>query len=254
MSEVWSSFSKWFNEKTGSPVYFTYIGFFVAWNWRFFQLVFLEDSNLFSSPRIEYLFQKITLSSGVSGLAGRAVDLLLNLSWKVIPPAILTWFAIMYLPAVHRWALSKYLDSLFDRKKLYKNKEKEYTNWLTEFEKQQARSLESLATVKKTQTKSKRIIEELTTPEEKKKREFEKIKNSPLYSRLNELKRVIYENGGATHVFSGSSYVRTIGADILALAHTNDLISIEGRERTEKIQLTPKGKEFMAWYFETGSN
>lgn len=48
----------------------------------------------------------------------------------------------------------------------------------------------------------------------------------------------------------GNSFARIIDSDSLAAAHTNNLISIEGEGRNEKIQLTGKGKFFIAKFLE----
>ena len=121
MDGFWSSLSKWFNEKTSSPLYFTYIGFFIAWNWKFFQIIFLENENLFLTPRIEYIKSKLIfhtpLYSKISERLNIPIDWLLNTAWHILPPAIFTYLAIVYLPKVHKWALDKYLESRFERKK-----------------------------------------------------------------------------------------------------------------------------------------
>jgi len=126
MDGLLSSLSRWFNEKTSSSLYFTYIGFFIVWNWRFFQIVFLEKETLFSSPRIEYINSHLLFSiptySQIPGWINSVMNSVANYGWHIVPPAILTYLTIIYLPYLHHWALEKDLENRFERRRMFEIK------------------------------------------------------------------------------------------------------------------------------------
>lgn len=247
MDGFWSSFSKWFNEKTGSPLYFTYIFFFITWNWKFFQIIFLESPTLFTSPKVEYLSSHISFSTG----KWVVFDSILNTFWYVIPPAILTFLAVLYFPVLHKWALEKYLTSHFERKELFETKQRKYNEWRLGLEEKKVETLEKIAVVKKQQLKQTAEIKKSTSKEEQWEEEFEAFKGGALYSAgMPQLSNIIYNNSGKTRQFNGTNYSLLIGAEILALADSKGLININGERHTEKIELTEKGKFFMSKYLD----
>ncbi len=124
MDGFWTSFSNWFNEKTSSPLYFTYTGFFIAWNWKFFQIIFLESETLFKTPRIEYIDSHLYIH------VHPWLDFILNPAWHVIPPAILTYSAIVHFPHIQKWAFDVYLNNRSDRKRMFLTKKLEDDRWL----------------------------------------------------------------------------------------------------------------------------
>ena len=64
------------------------------------------------------------------------LNFILNFSCHIIPPAIFTFLSILYLPRIQKWALEKYLESRFDRKRMFEGKQREYNKWLLGFEKE----------------------------------------------------------------------------------------------------------------------
>ncbi len=250
MNDFWSSLAKWFNEKTGSPLYFTYLGFYIAWNWRFFQVVFIESPSLFSGPKIEYISNFLGFS--VQDLFPASwsayifvIDWILNLAWQVIPPAIYTVAAILFLPAVHFWALRKYLDSYFARQKLFKREEKKYNDWLLKLEEENEETLAKIASTKGRQLELEAKISRTKTQDELWDEELLRLQSNPLFTRLGELVEVLYRNGGLTHKRQTNGIpIRVISADVLAFADTSGLVSIQpgSSQLSEKLTLTDKGK------------
>ena len=256
MDGFWSSLSKWFNEKTGTPLYFTYIGFFIIWNWKFFDLIFLENSSLFTTPKIEYIDSNLyfnVITNGVPIWLINVLNPILNFSYHVLPPAFLTFLSILYLPKIQKWALEKYLDSSFERKQIFAKKQLGYNNWKLSLEKEKEETLGKIAEVKQKQVKQEKIIRQTTSTEEKWIEEFESIKSHPLFLRFREITNIVYRNGGLTHQIINSSWQRIIQPDILAFADTRGLIDItygSSSQTTEKVSFTEKGKFFVARYLE----
>lgn len=232
MTELWSSFSKWFGEKANSPLYWTYFGFFIAWNWEFFQVIFLESNDLFERPRIEYLkyleyhFTRIT-----------PLDWLINTLWHIGPPILFTFAAIVWLPRVHKWAFNIHLIHLFERKIMFQEQKAEYEKRIAKLTKQEA-------VAKKEQAEQKQIIEKAKTQEEKWKEDFEQIKRQDLLQTFQRLVGVLYKQGGILYGTQVEDYLPN-ASSIMAFAGTHDLINTEKRENgSPLVQLTDKGKYF----------
>lgn len=236
MSEFWSSFSKWFAEKANSPLYWTYFGFFIAWNWKFFQVVFLEDASLFKNPRIEYLNTLLFAPFGVV-----IVDWIINVMRHVLPPALFTYIAIVYLPRLHKWAFRIYLVHYFDRKTMFQESKAEY-------EKKMAKLVKQEATAKKERVEQEKIIERTKTQEEKWQEEFERIKRPNLLNGFQGLVGMIYRRGGVLYTKQVED-----NAAAVAFAGTNDLIDTEGGESGPTLfRLTDKGKYFSRLLLDKG--
>ena len=253
MEAIWSSFSKWFNEKTASPLYFTYIGFFIMWNWKFFQIIFIEDSSLFTHPKIEYIYENLYLNLYTTKIPFWLINIfetIINIGWHLIPPAIFTILAILYLPKAQKWALKKHLDTLFERKRIFETKQREYSKWLLDSEKDKRDTLEQIAEVKKDQEEQKEIIEKASSPEEKWESEYQQMKYHPLFSNLELLIHAVYKNGGRTHEILNNQWQKLINPALLAFADTRGLIKLEGSGSQEKISFTEKGKFIISRYLE----
>ncbi|PIR86444.1 hypothetical protein COU13_00885 [Candidatus Kaiserbacteria bacterium CG10_big_fil_rev_8_21_14_0_10_43_70] len=232
MSEFWSSFSKWFGEKANSPLYWTYFGFFVAWNWKFFQVIFLEHESLFRQPRIEYLDSILFHPTSIE-----LVNWLVNLIWHVGPPAILTYGAIVWLPKIHHWAFDIYTENLFVRKLAFQKRKVQYEEDVAALTKKEA-------VAKRVQATQKKEIEKAKTQEEKWQEDFEQIKRPDLLHSFQNLVSVIYKQGGMAYPHNIESSLPNASA-VMAFAGTNDLIDTEKRESgSPLIRLTDKGKYF----------
>ncbi len=248
MDGFWSSFSKWFNEKTSSPLYFTYSTFFVIWNWKFFQVIFLESESLFNTPRIEYVDSKLLFNLSSSWLPQWLDNLLngpLNAAWHIVPPVIFTYLAIVYLPRLHSWAFGIYLKNYFNRKKEYREAELEYEKGKTVILKEEAKE-------KGEQAKQIKIIKTHQTKEDVWDKEFINFTNNKLFSKIQQLINTIYNQSGMTKVYNSNRgiYERIIESDFLAIAHAKGLINITGEGNKEKITLTDKGIFFVEKYLE----
>ncbi len=232
MSEFWSSFSKWFSEKASSPLYWTYFGFFIVWNWKFFQIIFLEDSGLFKAPRVEYLNTLLFSPFNIS-----AVDGLINILWHTLPPVLFTYIAIVYLPRLHKWALGIHLVHHFERKAMFQEHKAEH-------EKNMAKLTRQEAVAKKERVVQEKIIERTKTQEEKWQEDFEQIKRPDLLNGFQSLVGAIYRQGGVLYAHQVEGSLSNSSA-IMAFAGTNDLIDTEKRESgSPLIKLTDKGKYF----------
>lgn len=249
MDGFWSSASKWFNEKTSSPLYFTYIGFFVAWNWKFFQIIFLENENLFLAPRIEYIKSKLFFSTNFSLIIPAwlhiLVDWLLNTAWHILPPALFTYLAIVYLPKLHKWALDKYLESRFERKRMFATKKFEDDKWLLDQEKIHSRTRKDFASIKEQQLEVEKRIQKTMTDEERWELEYQEFEKIPTFFKFKQIIETIYKHNG----YVEDSSVRHVEAGVLAVADARGLVSyVDGRRND--IELTKKGKFFAKMYLE----
>ncbi len=244
MDGFWDSVSIWLKEKTSSPLYFTYIAFFVAWNWKFFQLIFLEDASAFSTPRIEYIDGHLLFSFSVPWVwhwIAVVCVWLANALWHVLPPAIFTFLSIKYLPMVHKWAFGIYVKNHFERKRMYREADLEYQKEKTVYTKEVAKE-------KKEQAKQKSIIKKSQTQEERWDEEYEDFKKDALFQKFQQIVDVVYTNKGETSTWAGAAYQRLVGADILALAHAKGLVEISNQNSDEKISFTEKGRYFVKRY------
>lgn len=255
--EVWTSFTKWLGEKTGSPLYFTYIGFFIVWNWKFFDVIFIESPALFTTPKLEYISQNLYfrlenfLSIEMPAWLLHSLNQVFNYSYHLIPPAILTLLSILYLPKLQKWALGRYLNSSFDRKKMYATKQREYNEWILNSEKKEEETLEAIADVKRKQVKQKEAIEKTKTTEEKWKEEFDNIKLLSFFSQFSQLTDAVYKHGGKVKVWSGAQWVLAVQPDVLAFADSIGLITINAKDAdSQQIAFTEKGKYFVSKYIE----
>lgn len=251
MNGFWSSASKWFNEKTSSPLYFTYIGFFVAWNWRFFQIIFLENENLFLAPRIEYIKSKLFFSTNfpliIPAWLHILVDWLLNTAWHILPPAIFTYLAIVYLPRLHKWALHKYLESRFERKRMFEIKRFEDDKWLLDQEKIHSKTLENFASVKEQQLKTEERIQKTMSEEEKWGIEYQEFEKNHSFYKFKQIIETIYKYNGIIDERLGDAPHADTSS--LATADTRELTTYSGSSRNV-IELTKKGKFFAKMYLE----
>jgi hypothetical protein len=240
MENFWSSLSKWFNEKANSPLYWTYLFFFIVWNWKIFQIIFLEDSSLFDKPRVEYIENYYYLYP-----TGQIIlDTFLSFLYRSIPPAVLTVISIKWLPIIHSWAFDIYTDNLLARKESYRKKELEYESREVKLKKKEA-------TVKTKIFKQEEAINAVKSDEERISEEISNTKDKSLLRGFQGLVKVIYSGGGALAV-SDFNALRNELVDnyqaILAFAGTRDLIITTersyGQSKTAHIELTEKGKLF----------
>ncbi|HVY72804.1 MAG TPA: hypothetical protein VG984_02015 [Candidatus Paceibacterota bacterium] len=239
MDGFWPSASKWFSEKTSSPLYFTYVGFFVVWNWKFFQIIFLENSALFEKPRVEYVTSNLYLHWG----HGLFLDGLTSFLWHTLPPAILTIIAILFFPYAQKWALFYYLESRFERKRMFQSKQLEHNQWLLDQEKLRSQTLKDIATEKVEQKKTEREIDRATTDQEKWDSEYNLLRSEgvSIDAAINNAEKIIYGHRG---YYGTEKYeVNYISPDDLSLLDGVNLINIPRGQNL--IEFTEKGKYFV---------
>lgn len=249
MEGFWSSVSSWWSEKTSSPLYFTYIAFFIVWNWQFFQIIFLESGDLFYSPRIEYitsnLFFAIPFLNTFSDWIRIPIEWFSNFVWHIGPPVLFTFLAIRYLPVLHKLAFDIHVNNYFTRKTAYRSANLEY-------EKGETVRLKEEVKEKKQQQVQKKAIERIQPEEEKWSQEFRDFAKSPLFYKFPQIISSIYKfDGNLEH-----NRKSVVDVDIKAAAHAKNLISFlvkkddVGGFPYQAIALTDKGRFFADNYLQ----
>ncbi len=243
MDELVKSIQIWLKEKTGSPLYFTYIAFLVVWNWKFFYVLLWENASLFKSPKIEYISQNIDVHfcSKISIDPWCSIsEWLTNTIWHMAIPVGLTYIAIKYLPKVHAWAHQIHVQNHFDRLR-------EFDRQNLLYEEDRTNSLVKEVKQKKEQKTAKNEIQESLTEEERWEEEYKEFSKGNLLSSFKQVIDAIYENSGRIHEeFTGR---RNVDSDTLANADIRSLIYFTDNDRS-KIEFTAKGKYFAKKYLE----
>ena len=237
MDGFWSSVSSWWGEKTNSPLYFTYLGFLVVWNWKFFQVVFLESPDLFVAPRIEYikstLLFSVPIPESIPFWVSSLVDWLSNLSWHIGPPIFFTFLAIVYLPRLNALAFDIHLNNYFARKNSFRNANLVY-------EKGETARLKEEVVEKKQQQVQKKAIEKAKTEDEKWDDEFLENEKVLDESGFSILLTIIYDKTG--HITDPMSGRLIVSKTAVAFADSFGLIQFN--DPRNRITLTEKGKYF----------
>lgn len=233
MDEFINSIGKWFKEKTTSPLYGIFIFSVILWNWKFFYVLFWQGEGKLSVPKIEYIQTTILNHQ----------NFWQHLFHFLALPLISTYVLIWWLPIVSNWAHKKHIEFFYKRKQIFDEETLKYENKKGEI-------LSSISEVKKKQAVAKEEIKKNISEEERWLDDYNIFIKSQPNHRLDLIKNVIYSNGGSVYKWSGSQDVRLIDSDTLAVAHTNNLISIEGEGTGEKIRLSDKGKFFLAKFLE----
>jgi len=229
MGELLESISQWLKERTTSPLYGTYIFSFIIWNWEFFYVLFLQDQASLPLPKIEYIEQKF-LSDGW----------FVHFSFFLIPPVIITYIIIRWLPFLSNWAHRVYLHFYFERKNLY-----EETNLHNE--EGRKRTLQQLAETKEQQAISKMKIRKNITNEERWEEEYNEFAKGNIFGRFSQIIDAVYEKSGYLYVDNEGK--KPVDSDILAGSDTRGLISFTDSGRNQ-IDLTEKGKFFTKKYLD----
>lgn len=241
MKDFWSSFAEWAKEKTSSPLYFTYIFYLIIWNWKIFHILFFENSSLFNAPRIEYVSSFLEFHIRISNYPWRNVILewTTNTAWHILPPAILTYLSIKYLPKLYYWAYSIHLKNYYDRRELY-----ERVNF--EHEKFKTTQLRDIATQKVQQKKETEKIERIQTKEEKWRDELESMEsNGSLRSAMKMTSEAVYGKDGNFTTNSGYTNGAVSYIDSKSLSFVDALGLVEIDMERGKIVFTEKGKFFL---------
>jgi hypothetical protein len=189
----------------------------------------LENDNVFSSPRIEYIEKNFNfyLTNNVF------YDYIINFCWHVIPPAVLTFLTIKYLPIIQKWAFKIYIENSFERKEMHWKRNSEY-------EKRRTERFEIMAEEKIKQKTQRKKIEKSQTQEEKWIEEYKNFEKSQLFYKFNQIIKSLYNHSGQISPFLSGGYHRIVYIDILALVHSKELINKEGLDTKEVIEPTEK--------------
>lgn len=245
MADFTSSFFQWLKERANSPLYWTYFGFFITWNWEFFQVIFLEDARLFQVPRVEYLE---TFRICITGIGW--VDWILNLLAHIGAPAIFTFVAIKWFPLIHTWALRIYSKNYFERRLIWQKDNVWYEQEKTELLK------------KKTDEKIKQIeqqedmLEKTKAREEKWKKEFSEIKQTDLLNKIQKLFKIIYDAGGTISSQDLKNKLPSDFSTVFSFADIYSLIELEpernGFGNNNIVKVSEKGKYFSRLLLDKG--
>jgi len=224
----------WWKEKTGSPLYLTYLVFVIFWNWKSVYILFFESEERLNRPRIEYL-NEYMFESGIAFL-----DPLLNMTLSFVPPLIFTYFSIKYLPYVHAWAHDIHLRHYYARKKAFDTADLQYERGKTTL-------LKEKGVQKRQQQVSRKQIESSLTQEERWEKEFEVIKaDEKNVVAIKAAYETVYTTSGRfgsnTNSFLDSG-ITHIEPDILSRIDTLEIAVIDWR--TSRLTLTAKGKYFL---------
>lgn len=230
--EFFNSITQWFRERAVSPLYGTYILSTIAWNWKFFYVLFLQDQAALSVPKIEYVEQKF-LSDGV----------LIHFLWFFVIPAITTYVIVWWVPFVSGWAYRKHLEFYF-RKKIIREEVK------LAYEYKESRNLAELATIKEEQSTSKsKILKSLPNEElwEEEYKEF--MNNKSITESFTFLISCIYQHSG--YISRTPGYMSK--PEAIAAFDVRNLINFTDFTKNQ-ITLTEKGRFFVKAYLEEHPN
>lgn len=235
MKDLSDSLVTWWREKTSGPLYFTYLIFLLGWNWRTVYVLFFDSKESLEITRLEYFNTFIEFH-----YFGPWFDPLLNTVWTFVPPIILTFLAIRYLPYVNAWAHDWHLKHYFSRKEAWDEASLKYDQKQTSALKERAEAAEEKKAVR---TK----LENILSPEEKWEDEGVRLDEAGVDA-VRALFRIVYKTFGrfsntpnATTVSMGrSTYVTP---DILARIDGLGIADIDFGK--SEMSLTGKGKYFI---------
>lgn len=244
MTEIIKSLSSWIREKISSPLYFTFVLFYVVWNWKFFYFLFLEDALLLRRPRFEYIYHNLTIHLPLYDIP-RWIQVILNyiagFAWHLLPPLMFTYLAIVYLPRIHLWALNLHLKSHFDRKRVYDDA-------LLTYQKEKTLQLEEKAKQKEKQEVAISRIERAQSQEDKWSEEFVAFsKNQENITALRQAQNIIYQFEGR-YVARRNEAVSPnyINHESIALLDAHGVLRLKKEVNdVPRMELTDKGKHFV---------
>lgn len=220
-----------------SPIFGTFIIYSVISHWQFFVTAFLVSSDQIwvakHMLKAEYL--KVTYAN--------PHDWYFYASWIV--PAVFTWLTIWKFPD---WFLLKADQKDTDYRVAKENIRLQGEKKIIREELAVQRISTKKAEQETQKIKKQREAKSILSQDQIWKEEFDEFRKSHLFSKMRQLESVLYTNSGNTRKWNGTSHARIIDSDILASAHTDGLITINGASEKEKIELTEKGKYFMSAY------
>lgn len=226
MNDTWHSFFEWWKEKTSSSLYFTYIISFLVWNWKSVYVLIMGSPNVGFWFKLEYIarFLPCTASGWLCSI--------LNHSWVFIPPVIITFVIIKWLPILNRIVHKIEVEEYFKRKGAYDTAKTRYnSSRIKELETQVGTKEKEIELVEKI-SKAEEQINKNLTQEEKWNREFHQFKNTKIYLNFESFLKQVY---------GGYNYTQNFDSESIAIADAFSLIDIE---KDDKVYLSDKGKYF----------
>lgn len=218
-----------------TSVYGTFIISWLLLHWLFiYTVLFVSEQLIYTQTG---LLKNVYLVQTFFNLN----DWYFYVSWAA--PFLLTWLVIWKLP---KWILipafekdEEYrVEKLKTRIRLDKQVEVQEISLAVEKDKK-------LAVQEKRATRKKRIEEK--TPEVLWDEEYKAFELSSLYPQFDLILKSVYENAGKIVDYDDYNQVTfQIPRELLAYAHTSDLVTLD--KDKEKIELTEKGKYFVAQY------
>ncbi len=232
MGDILASIAKWFKERTTSPLYGTFVFSVILFNWKFFYILFWQDEDKLSLPKIEYVQRNILDYQSLST----------HITHFLIFPIIITYLIVWWLPILSNWAHKKHTIFYYKRRLIIDSARLDY-------EKEEKNNLKSLSEVKKEQAVVKKEIQKNTSEEERWAGELHGITSLPkMIEAIKVAVRVVYEAAGrfTTDYSYNGNYLVYISPDHLARLDTLGIINIiKGDGNSDKINLTEKGKFFV---------
>ena len=215
VNELANSIAKWFRERTTSPLYGTFVFSVILWNWKFFYILFWQNEEKLTLPRIEYV-QRFILNNQTNWY---------HMLYFLILPITSSYIIVWWLPVISNWAHKKHIEYYYDRRLIIDKARLDY-------EKKEKETLTSISTVKKEQIEVKKEIQKNTTEEERWDLEFENFRNSNSLLAYSNFLDEFYKGRKNLYQFSSNdtAYFDALG---LITIETNTINS-----------LTKKGKHF----------
>jgi hypothetical protein len=232
MTDIFNSIAKWFEERSTSPLYGTFIFSVILWNWEFFYILFWQSEEKLAFPRIEYV-QKFILDQ--------------QTVWQhflhfLILPILSTFVILWWLPIVSNWAHKKHL-SFYYKKRLIMDEAR------LDYERKEKKTLDSISSLKKEQIVVKKEIQKNTTEDERWDQDYERFKKLNFAYKFQKIIDSYYKmRGFISDTDEINRIIFEIPEDVLAYAHSNEIVTID--QQANKIDMTPKGKYFINKFLE----
>jgi len=213
IKDIFDSLAKWWNERTSSPLYGTFIVAIVLVNWDVFYTLFWESDSKFVVPRVEYIRQNLLINLDFLGYFHR-----------VIFPILITYIVISWLPYLSDWAFNRTQNFYYGRLKKADERKTEY--------------LSSVAKTTEVQKKAKEEIISNTDSEEILEIAFDEFRKTKYFKEFGQIIYAILKNNGTG----------TVPTDVLAYFLAQSIIEIESSGIPS---FTKKGEYYFKRYSET---
>lgn len=238
-NEILDSFNGVIKKRLTTPIYGTFLLSWIIFHWKFiFSLFFVSEDKIWQATGLlknDYLSKEFFNFS----------DWYFYVSW--IMPIILTWLIIWKFP---KWisipAFKKAEEEKTEKIIIKINEQKKIETGQIKLQEENIKKIKTVAQ----KTKKEKEIEKLD-PTINWKEEFEQFKKHHIFYKFKQIIESLYKHNGRITLFTSGGYSRVVGPDILALAHSKELINIKNDKNSiEVIELTNKGKFFVSKYLE----